>query len=135
MKDWVQFGATGLVICIFRSKKAAVLFAVNPNRGMGPEPILGQLEHGIAIRHIRQQVFTRDNYQCVHCGRSIIWESGHANSGELHEKQARGDCQQVGKFEYQSGEQSVDNCETRCHSCHTGKGGVQDRSPSFSVSR
>lgn len=125
MKDYVQLGPTGLAIRIFRNKKAAVLFQLRPSHGLD-QPVIRQMERAVAVEQIRRQVFERDDYTCVRCGKTLTWETA-----EMHEKQARGNCQQVGKYEYQSGEQSVENCETLCHECHTGKGGVQDRSPSF----
>ena len=132
MKDYVQFGPTGLVIQIFRNKKAAVMYVGNPNRGLALDPVLGQLEHKLAVGHVRKQVFERDGYICVHCGKAVVWESGLPNSGELDEKQARGDCQKGLDGHYHSGAISVANCQTLCHNCHQGQEGKHQRQPQWS---
>ncbi|VVB51622.1 Uncharacterised protein [uncultured archaeon] len=132
-RELVEVGPTGLAIRIFRTKKAAVLYQLRPSHGMN-EPIIRQMEKFQAVGEIRRQVFKRDEYACVKCGKEVIWEAGFPNSGEMDERQARGNCVQSPDGTYQSGEVSVANCQTLCRNCHTGAGGKQDRSPSFTKS-
>ena len=130
---WVELGADGQAIRIFRTKKAAVLYQIRPSHGLR-EPIITQMERATAVGQIRRQVFERDDYRCVKCGKTVIWERDKPNSGELDERQARGNCLQQPDGTYQSGEVSVANCQTLCKACHTGPGGKQDRAPSFTKS-
>jgi hypothetical protein len=64
-----------------------------------------------AVGSIREQVFERarnpltGQFECENCGRIITWDSM-----EMHEVLPRGG----------GGEQSVENGEALCHSCHTG---------------
>lgn len=132
MKVWVEIGPTGLAIQIFRTKKAAVIYAVNPNRGLGPEPNIREMPRELAVGQIRRQIFERDERRCVHCGKELVWERGFPNSMEMDERQARGSCQMNEDGVYCSGQISVSNSQTLCKPCHTGPGGKQDRSPSFS---
>lgn len=133
-KDYVELGPTGLAIRIFRTRKAAALYLSNPNRGLAPEPVIVPMEHAQAVDEIRRQVFERDDYTCVKCGCMVVWERHQPNSGELDEQQARGKCVEVDTGHYQSGEVSVENCQTLCKKCHTGRGSKHDRSPSFTKS-
>lgn len=126
-----EIGSDGRAIRIFRNRKMACIYAVDPSRGLAPEPIIKIRFKAEAVGHIRRQVFERDDYQCVHCGSFVVWEQNRVNSGEMDEKQARGDCQKRADGRYSSGEVSVANCQTLCRRCHTGPGGKQDRSPSF----
>lgn len=80
-----------------------------------------------AVETIRRYVFQRDEYACVHCGDMVTWESG-----EMHERQPRGQIRQTDDGEYRGGEISVENSETRCHNCHTGIGGAHNRNPIWS---
>lgn len=128
---WVELSESGLAIRIFRNMKMAAVHAPNPNRGLVPEPIMGQMGYAEAIGQIRRQVFKRDDYCCVKCGAAVVWERGQINSGEMDERQARGKCVADGNGHYRSGEISVENCQTLCKKCHTGVGGKHDRSPSW----
>jgi hypothetical protein len=80
-----------------------------------------------ATEAIRRRVFYRDGWLCVHCGNSITWETGH-----LHERQHRGEILEISENEWQGGEVSLANSETRCYHCHivdpTGHG---KRAPQF----
>lgn len=82
----------------------------------------------MATSAIRRRVFERDDWACVHCGEPIDWQNG-----ELHERWARGDIRLMESGEYQGGEISIENSETRCHNCHTGRGGAHDRHPQWSA--
>src|SRR5208282_1929817 len=126
---WVEVIAAQAVQ-IFRTKKAAVLFSLRPSHGI-KEPIIVEMERAEAVRQIRWLVFNRDEFQCVHCGRAVVWERGFPNSGEMDEKQARGDCKKQADGRYLSGQISFENSRTLGRQCHTGKGGKQDRSPFF----
>lgn len=135
-KVWVEIDrVTRLALRIFRNKKMAVIYVVDPSRGLAPEPIIVEMDRAIATGQIRRQVFERDGYCCVKCGLPVVWERHRSNSGEMDEVQARGDCRKGGDGQYHSGEVSVANGQTLCKACHTGPGGKQDRSPSFSSSR
>lgn len=129
-KVWVEVGPTGLAIEIFRNKKMAALRAIT-HQGLGPEPVIVEMEYAQAVGEIRRQVFERDDYTCVKCGCFVVWERHKPNSGELDERQARGKCEKGDDGAYHSGAVSVANCQTLCKKCHTGPGGKQDRSPSF----
>ncbi len=94
------------VVRIFKNTKAAMVASVD-----GVLPFFGNREE--AIEQIRWQVFERDNWTCVHCGRKMSWYVG-----ELDEKISRG----------QGGEISVENGQTLCHVCHVEKHG---RVPKF----
>lgn len=120
---------SGLAIRIFRNKKMAVIYAVNPNRGMSPEPNIRYMDRATAVGQIRLQVFGRDCFRCVECDAPVVWERGHSNSGEMDERQARGDCVQGENGLCHSGEISVENGQTLCHRCHVTK---TDRDPVFS---
>jgi hypothetical protein len=109
----------------------AAIHAANPNRGLAPEPLIGEMSYMEAVGQIRRQVFKRDDYCCVNCSAMVVWERHRPNSGEMDEVQARGNCIQSQDGHYRSGEISVANCQTLCKKCHTGPGGKQDRSPSF----
>lgn len=133
-KEWVeQSPATGLAIRIFRNKKQAAIHCANPNRGLDPEPIIRQMERSVAVDQIRRQVYDKYEHKCAKCTKLLRFERGHLNSMELDEVQARGECEQVSKYDYQSGEVSVANGQPLCRDCHTGKGGKHDRSPSFTT--
>lgn len=125
-KEWVELGPTGLAIRIFRHKKSAVRYSVN-----NPAATVREMLRKLAVEQIRRQVFTRDEYACVKCGKLLVWERGLSFSAELDEVQARGTCLQGEDNEYSSGEISVANGQTLCGKCHTGGGGKHDRAPSF----
>lgn len=134
-KVWTELDPkTRLAICIFRNKKMAVVYALSPNRGLAPEPIIVEMERREATGQIRRQVFERDDYTCVKCGLAVVWERDLPNSGEMDEVVARGECHKGEDGHYHSGEVSVANGQTLCKKCHTGPGGKQDRSPSFTKS-
>lgn len=123
MIDWVQLNKqNGVAIRIFRSKKAAA-FSIVLNEAC----IVTEREHALAVGQIRRQVFTRDEFTCVKCGQELTWATA-----EMDERQARGRCEKV-EGGYQSGEVSVENCQTYCRSCHTsGPNAKHKRAPSFS---
>lgn len=120
--EWVELGPTGLAIRIFRSKKAAALYSIMPSRGLGPEPIIRQMERSVAVGQIRRQVFERDQFECVHCGQLVVWERGSWNSGEMDERDSKG----------HGGEVSVENGQLLCHTCHQGPHGKHQRQPQWS---
>ena len=100
----VELGDHGNVIRIFRDK--SWLTCLNPVQLM---------DRAKAVRSIRMQVYDRamvDNFrntsgtcyhECERCGRSITWDTF-----EMHETVHRG----------KGGEQSLENCEALCRSCH-----------------
>src|SRR5712664_2656330 len=58
--------------------------------------------YAYAVEVIRQFVFRRDEYACVHCGDMVTWESG-----EMHERQPRGQIRLTADGEYRGGEIST----------------------------
>src|SRR5262249_46319204 len=119
---------------IFSSKKAAAIYCANPNRGLAPDPIIRQMPRALAVEQIRRKVYDRCEHRCTRCQQFLVFERGFVNSMEMDEIQPRGKCEQVSRFDYQSGEVSVANGQALCRSCHTGHGGKHDRSPSFTTS-
>ena len=118
-----------LAIRIFRNAKAAA-----KHQTKNPTAVVVQLEFAYAVDEIRRQVFCRDGWSCVKCGQMVCWARGRVNSGELDERQARGKTVETAGGNYQSGEISVENCQTLCNRCHTsGPHAKHDRSPSFST--
>jgi hypothetical protein len=65
-----------------------------------------EMERAVAVESIRRAVFTRDNWECTHCGESVTWDG--QRKGEMHERQWRG----------RGGEISLENSTTLCKSCH-----------------
>lgn len=102
---WIEFKSLR-AFRIFKSKKAAMIASIA--RAL---PFLGNRAE--TLESIRRQVFERDNWTCVHCGRKMSWYVG-----ELDEKISRG----------KGGEISVENGQTLCHTCHVEKHG---RVPKF----
>ena len=94
---------------IFKNTKAAA-----EAEAAGAYPFLGNRAE--AIEQIRRQVFERDAFICIHCGKVVTWEIG-----EMHERIWKG----------RGGEVSVENCETRCHACNMLE---HDRNPKFGKS-
>lgn len=126
-KDWVELSpTTAKCIRIFRTKKAAVLYQLRPSHGLN-QPYITQMEHAEAVKQIRDQVFERDEFACVKCGKVVT-----SQTGELDERQARGSCLEQPDGTYQSGEVSVANCQTLCHDCHQGPQGKHQRQPQWS---
>lgn len=115
---YAELNAAGAPIRIFRYTRQAMQ---NPAWDAGRVQLLA---YRYAVEKIRLQIFLRDEYACVHCGGMVTWESG-----EMHERQPRGQIRQIENGEYQGGEISIENSETRCHECHTGRGGAHDRHP------
>lgn len=129
-KYWVELGPTGLAIRIFRTKKAAAIYQSTHEI---PFPVIRRMEYAQAAAQIRRQVYEKSYHKCAGCGKLLRYESGFPNSMEMDEVQARGKCEQISRFDYQSGEVSVENGQALCRDCHTGKGGKHDRSPSFTT--
>lgn len=86
---------------------------------------------GKAMASLRAQVFERDGYRCQHiigwedwpceqsrvleshpvrCFKLVVWERGLWNSGHLAHIVSRG----------RGGADTVENCTTKCGSCHIG---------------
>ena len=120
-QPWVEFGSHGLAVRIFRKERQA---RQHPAWGTS---VIRQFSRKEATFQIRKQVFARDCYSCVKCGRALQW-----STMEMHEKQPRGTILKT-ESGYSGGEVSVANGETRCHTCHTGPGGAHDRNPRFSM--
>jgi hypothetical protein len=119
---WVELSPHGCgAIRIFRTRTQAVTSSAYTEARVVQQP------YYIAVSNIRALVMHRDQSACVHCGELVTW-----GSGEMHERQWRGQIKQISEFEYQGGEISVSNSETRCHNCHTGPGGAHDRNPKWS---
>jgi len=91
---------------IFISRKRAIVQSELHN---GRYFELDGLRLRMAKEHLRRIIFRRDSYHCVKCGSPVTWETG-----ELHEKVPRS----------QGGERTLENCETLCKSCHTGRKGA-----------
>jgi hypothetical protein len=126
-KEWVELGPTGLAIRIFRTKKAAAMCQTQPSHGL-EQPIIAQMHRAIAVDHIRRQVYHNFGKQCAKCHTPLT-----LHTMELDEIQARGKCEQVSRFDYQSGEVSVANGQPLCRDCHTaGPEAKHNRAPSWS---
>lgn len=120
---WTEFDPEfDLPIRIFRYQSQAMR---NPAWDNGQVRLV---TYAYAVEIIRQYVFRRDEYACVHCGNMVTWESG-----EMHERQPRGQIRLTEDGEYQGGEISTENSETRCHDCHTGSNGVHNRNPIWHI--
>lgn len=59
---------------------------------------------GTAKAALRRQVFERDGWRCVNCGRQICWETGHMHHIHSKGKLGPGDV--------------LSNCATLCRRCH-----------------
>lgn len=129
MKEWCELNALGLAIRVFKNKKAAARYSLR-----NPSSHIRFMSKRTAVEQIRRQVFRRDDFTCVNCAMALVWESGSVNSAELDEVQPRGVCKEDEDGEFHSGEVSVQNGRTLCGNCHTGPGGKNDRSPSFTKS-
>lgn len=94
----VEIGDNGLPIRVFRKDKKWLEC---------PEDRLVWMTKAEAVGKIREQVYERSRGLhgpgCERCGRSITWDSF-----EMHETIPRG----------KGGEQSLENCEALCRSCH-----------------
>jgi hypothetical protein len=93
---------------LFGNRKRAERWAASLEGPVFVQSLKGEARLA-ALRSFRTTVFLRDRLSCVKCGRPVTWESG-----ELHEKVHRS----------QGGERTLENCETLCHDCHTGRKGV-----------
>lgn len=119
---WVEIDpAKGGAIRIFRTQRQAVTSDAHTEGRVVQQP------YALAVENIRWNVFARDEFACVHCAELVTWFSG-----EMHERQWRGQIRQITQFEYKGGEVSLENSETRCQKCHTGPGGAHDRNPRWS---
>lgn len=108
-RAYVEFSsATGLPIRIFRTDKQA---AASPAWDLG---LVKEWNRAKAVTSIRRQVFERDGWACIHCATTVTW-----STGEMNERQHRGQILQLESGEYHGGEISLDNSETLCHGCHT----------------
>src|SRR5580658_7828948 len=58
------------------------------------------------IGAVRLEIFERDNYRCVDCGKRVTWEGGHMAHGG-NTKISRCDC--------------PENLKTKCWECHMRK--------------
>lgn len=103
-------------IRIFRDEKAAAASGL----------LYGVMEKAEAVKIIRAAIFTRDNYECTHCGQVVVWdENSDGVKGDMHEMLWRG----------RGGEISVANGRTLCHDCHMNSpvAGHGDRKPQWSA--
>lgn len=121
---WVQTDGDGTAVRIFRSKKSCAQF----QRG-NPEAWVREMSRRLAVGQIRLQVFTRDEFTCVHCGKPVT-----VLTGEMDERQARGETKLGEDGNFHSGEISVENSQTLCCGCHTqNQDAKHDRHPVWSV--
>jgi hypothetical protein len=97
------------VLGVFRSRKRANEYYAALPDGRSAIFEVSVPDYRIYMSMFRRQVFERDGLRCVKCARSLTWDTG-----ELHEKIPRG----------KTGDRTVENCELRCHDCHTGRKGA-----------
>ena len=99
----VEFDDFGNVIRIFRKDKKWLDCPVDR---------LGEMSKEEAVGRIRRSIYLRSSFdpqgvgccpECERCGRRITWDTF-----EMHETVPRG----------KGGEQSLENCEALCRSCH-----------------
>lgn len=107
MKVWAETGNVGQVIRLFEGEWCPT----------EPEfATLVRVERSIAVKEIRDQVYTRDGGRCRNCGKIETRRQAH-----LDEIKSRGD----------GGEISVKNGQILCAACHILPGGKHDRFPRF----
>ena len=115
MMVWVEIdaGEMGLIIPIriFRNERDALLSRAS----------IAVMSKAEAVRAIRRQVFARDRFTCTHCGKNVMWHTGH-----MHER----------VWKSRGGEVSLANCTTLCYDCHLNdtQAGHGGRRPQFSKS-
>lgn len=95
--SWVAIGSDGRICEIFKSQKAMLSSLSDKFKVVDLKP------HGPAVQEIREQIWERQNGQCINCPALITWGSLH-----LHEKLHRG----------QGGTYSLENDEGLCADCH-----------------
>lgn len=117
---WVKIsGVTKTPILIFRTVREALSSEAYE---LG---LVLEWERTNAVEIIRRAVFTRDNWECTHCGQSVTWDG--ERKGHMHERRWRG----------KGGEISTENSTTLCGDCHENdkKAGHGNRKPQFAVTR
>lgn len=108
-KCWAEVNKDGRAIRIFRNKRAAARRQYADNAALVCELVRAQ-----ATDDIRRAVHARDEESCVHCGKALLY-----GQMELHERQSRGTILETEAGDYEGGEVSIENSETRCKDCHT----------------
>lgn len=98
---WVQFGADGLVVRIFKNRKQAFLVGGT----------LGTQPRAKAVTEVRQQIYRESGGECRRCGKPVSYDrEGPYEPMEMHEEHSRG----------KGGDISIWNSVALCHNCHTG---------------
>ena len=100
----VEFDILGLnILRIFRSDGAASV--AQAQNDAGSRRNVFEYPRKDAVEKLRRQIFERSQGKCESCSKAITWQTM-----EMHERVPRG----------KGGEQSMENCEASCYSCHQG---------------
>jgi len=95
------------VLVEFRFGKPYTIFKLPKHVPLDTEVIL--MEKADAVKSIRDDIWFRQNGECIRCGGEITKNSMH-----MHERVHRG----------RGGRVSLDNSVGLCYACHLGKRGV-----------